>query len=552
VIAPSEARPPRLHHHLLALGLVCALTACSSDPDAADGGKHAGVGTAGRDGGAAGSAAAGSSGGSGDASTSNDGSAGSGHAGNGNADTGTVRDAGSSFGESFTRDCAQSHWNPDDFNRVFDVGPGHPYATPSDVPWESMGPGTLVRIHAWNGVYRDKWVLNVAGTADQPVVVRGVPSDGVLPVIFGEDAVTRAQLNYWGEERAVIKIGGSNTPDNAAPSHVFVECLNIARARPGYSYTGDDAQQHEYAENAAAITVESGEHITLRNNVFTECGNGLFTAAESSDVRVIGNLIHGNGNVGSIYEHNSYTESAGILFEANAYGPLCSGCLGNNLKDRSAGSVIRYNSIRGGNRQLDLVDSDHAELLSDLRYAETFVYGNLLVEPDGEGNGQIVHYGGDSGDTTRYRKGTLHFFHNTVVSERTGNTTLVRLSSADETVDARNNVIYASAGGSTLAISDGDGTALLRTNWLPTGFRESHGTLLGMVQDLGNVTGSDPGFVDVALEDFALAADSACLDQAGPVSAETSSHPVSWQYEAAGALVARPEATAPDLGAFER
>lgn len=51
----------------------------------------------------------------------------------------------------------------------------------------------------------------------------------------------------------------------------------------------------------------------------------------------------------SIYKHNSYTESQGIVFEFNHYGPLRAGCPGNNLKDRSTGTVIRYNWIEGGN-----------------------------------------------------------------------------------------------------------------------------------------------------------------------------------------------------------
>src|SRR5690606_4653520 len=119
-----------------------------------------------------------------------------------------------------------------------------------------------------------------------------------------------------------------------------------------------------------------------------------------------GNHLFGNGNVDSIYEHNSYTESKGITFEFNHYGALCDGCLGNNLKDRSSGTHIRYNWIENGNRQLDLVDSDHDELTSDTDYLDTYVYGNLLIEAEGEGNRQIIHYGGDGESLDTYRKGT--------------------------------------------------------------------------------------------------------------------------------------------------
>ncbi len=452
---------------------------------------------------------------------------------------------------SLVTDCTTSPWDEQDFALVFDVGPGKALATPSDVPWETLSAGTLVRIHAQPSPYRDKWVINVSGREDAPVVVRGVPgANGELPQIRGANAVTRSQLNFWGEERAVIKIGGSNTPNNDKPRHIFVECLDIAGARPGNFYTGDDGQQHEYIKNAAAITIETGEHITLRNNVLSDSGNGLFSASGSSEVRVVGNSIHGNGIVGSGYEHNSYTESAGILFEANHYGPLCDGCPGNNLKDRSAGTVIRYNWIEGGNRQLDLVDTQDG-LGDDPRYHETFVYGNVLHEPSNMGNNQIIHYGGDSDDSapTSYRKGTLYFFHNTVISQRSGNTTLVRLSTAGESMDARNNLLYVSAQGSALAITTGMGEASLHNNCLPSGFRKTHETLSGSVEDTDTVTASDPGFSDLAGGDFTLNASSPCLSQAGPLAAGAKAHPVLYQLAAPRELVARPSTD--DLGAFE-
>ena len=60
--------------------------------------------------------------------------------------------------------------------------------------------------------------------------------------------------------------------------------------------------------------------------------------------------------------------------------------------------VIRYNWIEDGNRQLDLVETDFAELRDDPSYRRTLVYGNLLIETADVGNSQIVHYGGDGGD----------------------------------------------------------------------------------------------------------------------------------------------------------
>lgn len=39
---------------------------------------------------------------------------------------------------------------------TFDVGPGQPLATPSDVPWESLAAGDVVRIHWRAAPYANK------------------------------------------------------------------------------------------------------------------------------------------------------------------------------------------------------------------------------------------------------------------------------------------------------------------------------------------------------------------------------------------------------------
>ena len=70
---------------------------------------------------------------------------------------------------------------------TYAVGPGKPYLTPGDVPWEALAPGDSVLIHARAAPYADKWVICRVGTEAQPIVVHGVPdpSTGALPVIDG-------------------------------------------------------------------------------------------------------------------------------------------------------------------------------------------------------------------------------------------------------------------------------------------------------------------------------------------------------------------------------
>lgn len=446
-------------------------------------------------------------------------------------------------------------WDPGDFDQVYTVGPGADYADPGEIPWESLEGGTLVQILWRAEPYRTKWVINTEATAENPLVVVGIADSGRRPVISGEDAVTRPELSYWNENRSVIKVGGSNLPtDDVVPAHIVIQGLEIRSARPSYGFTDDSGRAGVYSENAAAIHVEVGDDVKIIACELHDAGNGLFSGHGSSDLLIRACYIYANGINASIYHHNSYTESAGIIFEYNHYGPLRNGALGNNLKDRSAGTVIRYNWIESGNRQLDLVETDHVDIADHQAYDQTFVYGNILVEPDGAGNSQILHYGGD-GDGF-FREGTLYFYHNTVVSTRSGNTTLMRLATNTATADIRNNLLLATAGGNYLAITSGRGQIQMQTNWLPNGWRDTHEAVLdpgAEVVAVGNTIGEEPGLVDVTNADFALIPGAAAADCGADLSPEALSieGQLAWQYSPHQKRNNRPDDDLPDAGAFE-
>jgi hypothetical protein len=436
---------------------------------------------------------------------------------------------------------------------TYRVGPSQPLASIGAVPWDSLNAGDTVFIHYRATPYNEKWVLCRQGTQASPIVVRGVPDNsGLRPIIEGINATTRTRLNYWNETRGLIKIGGANAPPDLMPQYITIENLDIKSARQPYHFIGRSGDT-PYDKNAAAVYIEKGEHLIIRNCVLRDCGNGLFCGAQTADLLVEGCYIYDNGADSSIYEHNNYTEATGIVFQFNHFGPLRTGCLGNNVKDRSAGCVVRYNWIESGNRQLDLVDSDYPELYDLPAYRATHVYGNVLIEPDGAGNSQICHYGGDSGDTTRYRKGTLYFYHNTVVSTRAGNTTLFRLSSTVETVDARNNIFYVTAAGSRLAILDDEGTVDLYHNWLKTGWSVSHSNSSAKVIAVsGNLTGSEPGFANFTEQNFRLAFNSACIDIGTTLAAAVlPTYDCLYEYQKHQGSAARHQDGTRDAGAFE-
>jgi hypothetical protein len=382
---------------------------------------------------------------------------------------------------------------------TYRVGPGERRTSMSQVPWDRLMPGDVVEIVGRPEPYRSKVVICRRGTEAAPIVIRGVPGpDGRLPIIDGKDAVTPPGLDFWSEARGVINIAGASRPDDTMPAWITVENLEICNAKGGNFFLGRKGLT-EYYGNASAIYVEKGEYLTFRNLVMHDCGNGFFTAPDSKAILVEGCSIYSNGIAGSVYEHNSYTETNGITFQTCRFGPLVPGAGGCALKDRSAGLVVRYNFIDGGNRQLDLVDAQEgAYLRSEPSYDVTYVYGNVLIERQGQDNNQIVHYGGDSGPPDQNRKGPLWFYNNTVVSLRTDKTCLFRLSSNMQSAEIFNNIFYVAESGNTLSILDETGHAHLRNNWIKPGWKKCHGDLLGAVSDENTIGSEDSGFQSLA------------------------------------------------------
>jgi parallel beta-helix repeat protein len=442
---------------------------------------------------------------------------------------------------------------------TYEVGPGKPLQSIAEVPWATLQPGDTVLIYWRATPYKEKWVICRQGTANAPITVRGVPNaNGDLPVIDGGGAVTPRNLNFASEQRGVIKIGSANVPADTMPRYITIENLEIRSAHPDYQFTTRSGAAQNYASAASSIYVEKGENITIRNNKLHDSANGFFVASSdeivSRNILVEGNYIFGNGIVGSAFQHNNYTAAIGITFQYNRFGAPRAGANGNALKDRSAGTVVRYNWIEAGNRQLDLVEGDDSvQIRNAPEYRRTFVYGNILIEPDGAGNSQITHYGGDNGTTSLYRKGTLYFYNNTVVSTRTGNTTLFRLSTNDETCDARNNIFYVTASGSNLALLDDTGVLSILHNWLKPNWRVSHGTASGTVINNGtNVQGASPGFVNEATQDFRLVSTSSAIDAGTILSADVlPMHNVIRQYVRHQTSEARTVSGLLDIGAYE-
>ncbi len=165
----------------------------------------------------------------------------------------------------------------------------------------------------------------------------------------------------------------------------------------------------------------------------------------------------------------------------------------------------------------------------------------------------MAHYGGDGGNPNNYRKGKLYFYNNTVISTRSGNTTLVRLSTNDETAHAFNNVIYTSAEGNKFAMIGGAGNFHMHHNWLKTGWVSCHCSPSGIVHDEGNnLTGTDPLFSDFNAQNFEPSLNAPMINQGDALPPSLlPNHDINHQYIKHTSYDTRSQFGQIDIGAYE-
>jgi hypothetical protein len=487
-----------------------------------------------------------------------------------------------------------------DVPAVYDVGFGQPYASIGAVNLNALSAGDTVRIHwrsdAQGGDYREKVNISGQGTADNPIQILGVPGpNGERPVINGAGATTAANdaTAFLGHQtRGLITLSRRSTDQDFnfyKPQYIVIDGLDVKNASPRFTFTNSSGVVTPYAQNAAAIYIERGSNVTIRNTEIHDSGNGFFAGSNDyatsggdggmiRDVLFERNYVHDNGTPGGYSEHNIYTEGVNFTFQYNRLGPLTPTSAGANLKDRSAGTIIRYNSIEGGAHLLDLVHAqESASITTKLpSYRQTFVYGNILRDAPGP-TGTMIHYGGDDpGNQQDFRKGTLYFYNNTVIVQDNQlgpngayQTVIFQLATNDESADVRNNVFYRSAAvgapaGTTPTIlafaanGENAGQYHMGVNWVSPDWHAWYndqppagGLFEGAANFLSNAA-NNPGFVNLASYDLHLAANSPLIDKGQPLAAGAADNPVTRQYVAPQNSEPRPfNGFALDLGAFE-
>lgn len=445
-------------------------------------------------------------------------------------------------------------------DQVYHVGPGQPMDEIADVPFTSLGPGDIVYIHWRSAPYLEKIYISTSGSTAAPLCIVGVPNgSGELPIIDGAQARTSANMDASSQTRGLVVIHND-------ASYVRIEGLYLRNAHNSRQFFNSSGVLQNYTLNAAAIHIETGHHIIITGCTLTASGNGFFGATYTADgdnyivedITLEYSYIFGNGNVGRIFEHNIYTEAVGIIFQYNRIGPMISGAGGNALKDRSSGTIIRYNWIEGGHRQLDLVEAEYggAAVTGRPDYEVVHVYGNVFVSPTT--TAYMIHFGGDLDEYPNDRNGPLYFYHNTVIMNvSSSQKSLFQPQTNAQSVQAYNNLIRVNGSGSTISYMAEYGALTLGVNMIQPNsntlrnFRtqQAGSSITGVSNVVVLNSSTSVGFVNEGAGDYHLLVNSPAANIGQILTG--SFQPVTGEYVVHQGSAPRIMAGNPDLGAYE-
>lgn len=486
------------------------------------------------------------------------------------------------------------------------VGPGQAYAQIGDVPWSSLAAGDTVYIHYRSEPYREKFLISGQGTPGNWIRVLGVPGpNGELPVISGDQATTSRNNRFRWQNPLLVQWSGvvhiavqqvrADGSDAPLPAYIELAGLQIQDGHSSYQFTAEDGSRLDYDGFAACVYVRSARHVLIRDNVLTNCGQGFYNwtgdgerggdtwwDGVARDITLRGNYFSGNGNAGSYTEHQSYTEADGVTIEFNRYGPQREGALGSQLKDRSAGTVIRYNYIEqsAAGWDIDLVEPQegYSAFGGKPSYTQAFVYGNIIFNL-GVRDPNFIHWNEDhqlNQGRADLAQGRLYFYHNTVltVADAAGMQSFSLFNVtwggydcpglAPGIIDVRNNIfaVLPRTPGAALPVQQFGYCGLenfdFGVNWVSPGY-EIHG---GSVTGIGNLispAGNDPGFANVPGADLHLTAASSANGIGGPLAPEVTNNylggdftPVhEYVYHQKAAVRTAPGGARSPLGAFD-
>jgi hypothetical protein len=406
---------------------------------------------------------------------------------------------------------------------TYNVGPGQTYTTLTTVPWMSLQPGDVVNIFYQAAHYNTKVGIEAVGTAAQPIIINGVTDANCSrPVIDGANAVETTDSiasGFWATSAGstvenlgvVVFLWGPNQAYATLQSYITIQNVEVTGGTSTNSFTNHSGQSTNYsAGGATGIYGVAVSHVTLQYNTIDHNDEGVFFNSQdeqrrSDNIILRGNNIFANGQSGDQLVHATYVQGLHVLYEGNFYGANIKGSLGGALKDRSSGTVIRNNYIQCSLRCIDMVDSETVpSIIDDPLYSTAWVYGNILDDDCSLAvcSGDLIHWGGDSGNTQNYHNGTLQSYNNTIVVQNSP-ATYIRFGIWDmptnqQSVDSNNDVIIFSnnAANDLFELGICCGTINLQNvDWLSTGYVASgeNGNTVTLNKQGTVLSGASPG-----------------------------------------------------------
>ena len=412
---------------------------------------------------------------------------------------------------------------------TYQVGPSRPYPTlDALLDGVDLAGGDLVEVDGGTtypgGVVIDE---DDGGSAGNPVVFRGIRIAGQRPHIAG----------------------GTNTVEFRQSDHVVFE---------GFEVTGGSSR----------CILQGAHDVTVRDSVIHHCpAHGILGTDQLSGTFTLEySEIYEAGN--GTQQHALYIQSDEIAHPGSVFRMrhcyVHDGNGGNLLKSRHERSEIHYNWFEGAAyHELELIGPDEATQQPGwtigLVREDQDVVGNVIVHTNPD-FGSVIRVGGDGSGQSR---GRVRFANNTILVTTGEDATVFRIFDGIQAVEAHNNVLYASAGG-TLRVERTVEAAWTdarqvggSNNWIPV-----NATFVPP-EWTGTLQGSNPGFADVALPDLAPDPASELRDAGNPspqpipgYAIPGTTFPPLYQprrmHVLPGSATPRPTDGALDIGAIER
>lgn len=326
----------------------------------------------------------------------------------------------------------------------YHVGPGQTYAEPDDVPWLTLQPGDQVFIHHRPTPYKRIVFVGVRGAWDKWITIQGVKgANGERPVFDGDGAVLRSDAaTHMGYNTqyltntamfVIAKPQGVGVVNGYKPGYIHITGIEFRNCKQGYNFTSYNGANTGWSDFVAGIYAVPVEHLAITDCKFENNSMGVFInslslePSQSRWILIRNNHFKGNGLTGQAHVHNAYTEGVGIIYEYNYFDSPVAGTAGDNIKERSAGNIFRYNYIRNGTNLISLRDPQsngaHEDAQVDTQGVKlsnlSFIYSNIFLVDAGHFYGMqdivLAHGDGSYGDGGQYRRGNVYFYRNRVI-----------------------------------------------------------------------------------------------------------------------------------------